>query len=110
MQADLNLHCSCAHMQTDLNLHCSCAHMQTCTLCLGYICLTTRIRCPYDVQITVSVRPLQGDLAIIVRTYGLRDLYYAGYMVSYTLDSYQFDKEAGSINEPQHEIYNNVAF
>ena len=44
-------------------------------LCLGYICLTTSIRCPYDVQITVSVRPPQGDLAIIVRIYGHRGLY-----------------------------------
>ena len=44
-------------------------------LCLGYICLTTSIRCPYDVQSTVSVRPPQGDLAIIVRIYGHRGLY-----------------------------------
>ena len=44
-------------------------------LCLGYICLTTTIRCPYDVQITVSVRPPQADLAIIVRIYGHRGLY-----------------------------------
>ena len=29
----------------------------------------------YDVQITVSVRPPQGDLAIIVRIYGHRGLY-----------------------------------
>ena len=33
------------------------------------------LRCPYDVQIPVSVRPPQGDLAIIVRVYGLRGLY-----------------------------------
>ena len=46
-----------------------------CLLCLGYICLTTSIRCPYDVKITVSVRPPQGDLAIIVRIYGHRGLY-----------------------------------
>ena len=44
-------------------------------LCLGYICLTTSIRCPYDVQITVSVRPPQGDLAIIVRIYWHCGLY-----------------------------------
>ena len=45
------------------------------SLSLGYICLTTSIRCPYDVQITVSVRHSQGDLAIIVRIYGHRGLY-----------------------------------
>ena len=36
---------------------------------------TTSIRCPYDIQITVSVRPPQGDLAIIIRIYGHRGLY-----------------------------------
>ena len=43
--------------------------------CLGYICLTTRIGCLYDVQITVSVRSPQGDLSVIVRIYGHRGLY-----------------------------------
>ena len=42
---------------------------------LGYICLATSIRSPYDVQITDSVRPPQGDPAIIVRIYGHRGLY-----------------------------------
>ena len=45
------------------------------SLCLCYICLTASIRCPYDVQITVSARPPQGDLAIILRIYGHRGNY-----------------------------------
>ena len=44
-------------------------------LCLGYICLPTSMQCLYDVQITVSLCPPQGDLAIIVQIYGHCGLY-----------------------------------
>ena len=37
--------------------------------------LPMSLRCPYDVQITLSVWPLQGDPAIIVRIYWYLSLY-----------------------------------
>ena len=42
---------------------------------MPYASVTFALRRVYDAQITVSVRPPQGDLAIIVRIYGHRGLY-----------------------------------